>query len=79
MLSACRPLVLFYATPEGPPEYKLGWQDGCDTGLSAEDPGYLLRAIYGYKKRPELADNDLYKKGWDEGFQYCRFTGAAQH
>lgn len=68
-----------WSTPDGPPEYRLGWEDGCDTGVSAEDSGYLLRAMYGYKKRPEMADSDLYKTGWNEGFQYCRFTEAAQN
>lgn len=76
--SGCRPLVLGYSTPEGTPDYKLGWEDGCDTGLAAEDAGYLYRAVYGYKKRPELMENPQYKDGWGEGFQYCRFTEAAQ-
>lgn len=78
LISGCKPLVLMYSQPDGPPEYRLGWQDGCDTGLSAGDTGYLYRAIYGYKKRPEMAENKLYNSGWNEGFQYCRFTIAAQ-
>jgi hypothetical protein len=32
------------------------------------------RMAYGFKKRPELGDNDLYKTGWNEGFTYCRFA-----
>ena len=74
MLCGCRPVSLWFARPEGPAEYKLGWEDGCDTGLSAEDEGYLYRAIYGYKKRPEMMENEQYKQGWGEGFTYCRFV-----
>lgn len=77
IVSGCRPFVLVYSEPEGSADYKLGWEDGCDTGLSAEDAGYLYRAMWGYKKRKEMAENPQYKEGWSEGFQYCRFTEAA--
>ena len=69
----CRPLSLYWIEPEGPAEYQLGWQDGCDTGLSAES-GLFYKSIYGFKKRPEMGANDLYKQGWNEGFTYCRFA-----
>jgi len=80
IMSGCRPTSLWFVQPEGPAEYQLGWQDGCDSGLSAEDEGYIYRAVYGFKKRPEMAENDLYKQGWNEGFTYCRFVlDSAQH
>lgn len=76
-LTGCMmPLSLWFSQPEGPAEYQLGWQDGCDTGLSAQG-GYLYRAVYGFKKRPEMIENDLYKQGWNEGFTYCRYAIAA--
>lgn len=71
--ASCRPLTLYGVTPEGPKEYQLGWEDGCDSGLSAQG-GALYRAAFGFKKRPELNDNDMYKTAWNEGFTYCRFT-----
>ena len=74
--SACRPLSLQVIEPDGPAEYQLGWQDGCDTGLSADSPMFY-KMIYGFKKRPEMGANDLYKQGWNEGFTYCRFTSGA--
>lgn len=74
--SGCRPLSLQFIEPEGPREYQLGWQDGCDTGLSADD-AYFYKAMYGFKKRPEMGANDLYKQGWNEGFTYCRFSSGA--
>ena len=62
-----------YIEPSGPPEYKLGWQDGCDSGLSSQG-GMLMKMAYGFKKRPEMGDNELYKTAWNEGFSYCRFS-----
>lgn len=76
-LGSCRPVSTWFATPDGPPEYQLGWQDGCDTGLSAQGD-YRYRAIYGFKKRPEMLENDLYKNGWNEGFTYCRYVIASE-
>jgi hypothetical protein len=73
VFSSCRPLVLYGIDPEGPAEYQLGWEDGCDSGLSAGSP-LFYKLMYGFKKRPEMGANDLYKQGWNEGFTYCRFT-----
>jgi hypothetical protein len=73
VLSQCRPATLLWVKPEGPAEYQLGWQDGCDTGMSAYS-SIFYKMMYGYKKRPELGANDLYKQGWNEGFTYCRFS-----
>lgn len=75
-LCSCRPLWVSTVKPEGPPEYALGWEDGCDTGLSAEG-SWDYKLMYGFKKRPEMASNDQYKQGWNEGFSYCRFSYAA--
>jgi len=73
LLADCRPTTLLWVKPEGPAEYQLGWQDGCDSGLSAYS-SIFYKMMYGYKKRPELGANDLYKQGWNEGFTYCRFS-----
>lgn len=70
---ACRPLSLYMVQPAGPPEYKLGWEDGCDSGLAAQG-GMVSKAAYGFKKRPEFYDNSLYTAAWNEGFTYCRFS-----
>ncbi len=76
ILPSCRPMALLGVNPSGPPEYQLGWEDGCDSGLSAEG-GMYYKTIYGFKKRPELAASDQYKQGWNEGFTYCRFSLAS--
>ncbi len=73
MMAGCRPMWLLAIDPVGPPEYQLGWEDGCDTGMSAEGNWYY-KMTYGFKKRPEMAANEQYKQGWNEGFTYCRFS-----
>jgi hypothetical protein len=65
----CRPLPYYIEKPEGPPDYQLGWQDGCDSKLS-QSPGFY-KMMYGFKKRPEMIDNNLYNQGWSNGFFYC--------
>lgn len=75
-LGGCRPLWSYSIDIPGPPEYKLGWEDGCDSGLSAEG-GWDFKMMYGFKKRPEMTGNDQYKQGWNEGFTYCRYSYAA--
>lgn len=75
-LPACRPINLQMIDVSGTPEYQLGWEDGCDSGLSAEG-SWEYKIMYGFKKRPEMAANDQYKQGWNEGFSYCRFSLAA--
>lgn len=76
IVTGCRPSGLLFTNPQGPPEYKLGWEDGCDSGVSAEG-NWMDKLAYGFKKRPEMAANDQYKQAWNEGFTYCRFSYAA--
>lgn len=76
VLGGCRPTELYFVKPQGPPEYQLGWQDGCDSGLSAQG-GIMNKMLYGFKKRPELGNSEQYKQGWNEGFTYCRFVLGA--
>lgn len=69
LVLACRPLPYYIEKPEGPPDYQLGYQDGCDSKLS-QSPGFY-KMVHGFKKRPEMIDNELYNQGWSNGFFYC--------
>jgi hypothetical protein len=51
----------------------LGWEDGCDSGVASTESD-VARFAFGFQKRPELGDNDLYKTAWNEGFAYCRYA-----
>ncbi len=66
---ACRPLPFYIEKPEGPPDYQLGFQDGCDSKLS-QSPGFY-KMFYGFKRRPEMMDNSVYGQGWSNGYFYC--------
>lgn len=71
-VAGCRPMPYYFHKPEGPTDYQLGWEDGCDSKLSQGDAVYRL--VYGYKKRPEMMDNQLYNSGWTNGWFYCTWT-----
>jgi hypothetical protein len=75
-LSGCRTASMYVVQPSGPPEYRLGWQDGCDSGFGAQGT-FMEKMVFGFKKRPEMGNNELYKQAWNEGFTYCRFTAGA--
>ena len=75
-IAGCRPLSLYGIKPQGTPEYKLGWEDGCDTGLGSVAGG-INKYAFGFRKRPEFASNELYNTAWNEGFSYCRWSNDA--
>jgi len=72
-LGSCRPPSLYMVGPSGPKEYKLGWEDGCNSGLAAQG-GMVFKAVYGFQKRPEMGSNQAYNTAWNDGFTYCRFS-----
>jgi len=51
-----------------PVEYKLGFKEGCDSGLvSAGNSSYKVQ-----KDSARYSVDDLYKHGWDDGFNKCK-------
>jgi len=58
--------------PEDAPEvFKLGYEDGCHTGLAAHGNS-TYRTFYDYKKNPQYALDPVYNKGWKDAENYCR-------
>lgn len=57
-----------FTAPPGPPAFRIGYTDGCDTGYAwAGSP--LYRRI----ERPVPPRTDEpYLTGWKDGFQRCR-------
>ncbi|MCC7259517.1 MAG: hypothetical protein IT567_00620 [Alphaproteobacteria bacterium] len=71
-LAACKPIQLNYVGPrEGPEEYLEGYDDGCDSAVAVEGD-FWQKMFYGHVKDPDMAEDKLYKNGWNEGYSYCR-------
>lgn len=50
-----------------PAAYKVGFMEGCDSGrLSAGNTSYLFK-----KDADRFETDDVYKQGWDDGFNRC--------
>lgn len=59
---------------EGPTLFKLGWRDGCETGISAA-ANSLQRHFYQFKQNPDHILDQVYYTGWKTAFWYCgRYT-----
>lgn len=52
----------------GPPAYKEGFAEGCDSGyVAAGHPYYQFR-----KDTIRYTRDDQYKQGWNDGFATCK-------
>lgn len=63
-------LVISY-DESAPPEWKLGWQQGCESGLSAYGNDYY-KTLYKFKQDVSMVKNEYYFKAWNDSFNYCR-------
>ncbi len=50
-----------------PSTYKQGYIDGCGSGES-EAGNYMTR----FKRTEAYSNDELYKRGWDVGYKYCK-------
>jgi len=57
--------------PEGPTNFRKGWRDGCETGISATS-NRLQAHFYHFKQDFVLAQDPVYYKGWKAAFNYCQ-------
>lgn len=57
--------------PDGPTNFKLGWRDGCETGISATSNRFQ-RSFYKFKQDYELSKDQAYYTGWKTAFSYCQ-------
>ncbi len=56
--------------PEGPTNFRKGWRDGCETGISST-ANRLQRKFYKFRQDYQLAQDPLYYKGWKAAYSYC--------
>lgn len=70
LTTACKPVQLYFNVPDGPEEYVHGFEDGCDTAVAAKGDFYQ-KLFYKLKRDANMLDNELYKRGWNEGYSFC--------
>lgn len=71
-LAACAPRPLRLAkTPDGPPNFKKGWEDGCETGMATESNTFY-KSYYKFKQDPYMVTDPVYFDTWVDAFRYCR-------
>ena len=61
--------------PEGSENFRMGWKDGCQSGMSAYGSLHY-KSVYDYKYDESKIKNKEYYDAWRMGFRYCRwYTG----
>ncbi|MCD6035994.1 MAG: hypothetical protein K0R63_1735 [Rickettsiales bacterium] len=60
------------APTEGPKEYIAGWEDGCETGMTAYSNDFY-RSKMSVKVNGPMMYNAHYNKGWTAGNRYCTY------
>src|SRR4051812_3248108 len=68
---APRPAGMTGPSPDSPPDYLQGWNDGCDTGLGTMVSGYY-KSFYQFKQDQTMISNPVYYKAWKDAYTYCR-------
>ncbi len=82
MISSCRmptnfgfyqPITMDMNVPDGPPEFKAGWRDGCRSGLS--NGSFLNSAAYLTKEGPSFSPvythDGQYRSAWGNAYYTC--------
>jgi hypothetical protein len=57
-------------SPPGPPNFQLGWKEGCATATAATAVSFYKMFYTDFKKDYSNTDND-YNVGWSTGFWFC--------
>lgn len=66
-------ITLDTRSPDGPPEYKAGWRDGCRSAISQGT--FLNSTVYQTKAGPTFSPvythDSNYQAGWGQAFWAC--------
>jgi len=63
--------VLMDMDPPGPPEYKAGWKDGCQSGFATYGTA-IYKMEYSFYQNYSMMRDPSYNAAWHESFDYCR-------
>ena len=66
---------LLHDAPDGPPNFRIGWKQGCATGKAATGKA-KHKIAYKFIKDSRYIEGDAfnaeYEKGWETAFWYCQ-------
>lgn len=62
---------LLHSTPDGPNKFKLGWRDGCYTGIAAT-ANHHGKFFYEFTQNYQLAQDNEYYTGWRIAWLVCQ-------
>ena len=63
--------ALMSMDPPGPPEFKAGWKDGCESGFATYGPSHY-KLYYSFYQNYGMLKNPHYNAAWHEAFNFCR-------
>lgn len=67
-----KPVSLNLEPPEGPPEYRQGWADGCESGMNVYSADfYKFLGVFEFKQDEKLRNNRMYYQVWKDAYLYC--------
>lgn len=67
-----KPVSFSMDPPPGPPEYRQGWKDGCESGSDAYTSDlYKMINAFQLRQDPVLRNNKMYYQVWKDAFLYC--------
>ena len=61
------------ADPHAPPNYKQGWNDGCETGLFVYGGDHYRYLGYKVKQDYTMINDEDYYNAWQDAYLYCRW------
>jgi len=74
-LDLAKPFSLNTTPPDGPYEYRKGWSDGCQSGITAASPSfYQSISSHKFTLDSNLRYNQLYNKAWQYAYTHCGFS-----
>ncbi len=74
-----QPITMDLTAPDGTPEYKAGWRDGCRSAIA--NGTFLNSAVYQSKAGPTFSPvyqhDSQYQAGWGQAWYACMSYNSA--
>ena len=68
-----RPAGFIMTIDYGPPDYRQGYSDGCQSGYSGYGDSFN-RFFHTWKQDPDKVKNPVYYQIWKDAYTYCAFA-----